>query len=201
MSIWKEIKHALNSTLGTDSFQPLDQYLRSTQTINATSYTELIINTENGTDNALYIGQPIIFCKPDKVSSFQEYHPNYRIIDSSVATPVTLFKIKMLTSGSIIIGDIPRHDKVEKGWYINRDDDWYNVLELSVKDKIYVAQEIYGAPIYYQKGDIIHLYIAEFTAGMRSDDIGNELIFTPCIYGKITTTSSIEYLNWEDVSE
>lgn len=43
MSIWKEIKYAINSTLGTSDFQPLDTLLRSTKTLSATSDTTNVI--------------------------------------------------------------------------------------------------------------------------------------------------------------
>lgn len=43
MSIWKEIKYAINSTLGTSDFQPLDTLLRSTKTLSATKDTTNVI--------------------------------------------------------------------------------------------------------------------------------------------------------------
>lgn len=205
MSIWKEIKHALNSTLGTDSFQPLDQYLRSTQTINYTTYSEIITNADNGTQYMLYKGKTALCCKTGDKTNYQTKYPNYTVF-ATTEVPITLLKIKMLTAGSILIADEARKDS--GSYTTSRSDSWYENLKVSVGDKIYTLDPddtnywSYKDGISYKKGDTIRLYLDETDAEMRSDySSGNDLEFTPCIYGKTSDTSSIEYLNWEEASE
>lgn len=51
MSIWAEIKHALNSTLGTENFRPLDRILSESKTWSAAN----AFDKDNRTQNAVYI--------------------------------------------------------------------------------------------------------------------------------------------------
>lgn len=44
MSIWTEIKHALNSTLGTSDFKPLNEIVMQTKDLAASDYLYKVIN-------------------------------------------------------------------------------------------------------------------------------------------------------------
>lgn len=198
MSIWKEVKHALNSTLGTKNFQPLDQYLRSTKTIN------MIVPKD--TENLLYHGKTYLYCNPKLKESFQELHPNYVVFDISDKDmlPLTLFKIKMLNAGSIMIANLPTSSGLERGE--DARNGWYSAIRIDVAGTIITPN--YNSYFYtntggvhYNKGDIIHVYIKSTNATMRNDSSSSNITFTPCIYGEVKDTSAFEYINWEEVSE
>lgn len=216
MSIWKEIKHALNSTLGTDNFQPLDKYLRSTRTINATTKKTLITNASSAEENLIYQGVPFAYCTSDgsAVESFKSGYPDGTLITSSSPLPVTLFKIKMLTSGSFILSSYPVYSSTTKSWSIdysyrlagNTTKDsyymsaWYNMISVDVNGETFALTDLDDYIVRYKKGDVIHAYVSSLETDVRNKS-SLYYVFCPCIFGKISDTSSIEYLDWEEVSE
>lgn len=58
MGIWSGIKHALNSTLGTEEFQPLDQIIKGQKILIANDNVIAVISNSLVNGNAIY---PTIF--------------------------------------------------------------------------------------------------------------------------------------------
>ena len=47
MGIWAEIKHAINSTLGTKEFMPIDKLIKSQRTLGASDSTLIVISSSD----------------------------------------------------------------------------------------------------------------------------------------------------------
>ena len=151
MSIWAEIKYALNSTLGTEDFQPLDILLRSTSTLSAT----------RATTNVIF--------------SFDEsyaYDPN---------AEKTIVVMKMLNPGNF---RIKQEALTGSGYY----ESFFNIY----KNNNVLYSKTADQYVYFQKGDVIKVTVTPNTT---------QKIFkvSARIYADINNTSSIEYLNWNEV--
>lgn len=204
MSIWKEIKYSINSTLGTKTFQPLDKYLRAVQTINFTDYKEIVQYAENGTQYLLYKGKPIICCTESDKATYKQQYPGYEILTYSDA-PHTMFKAQMLNSGSVLFDS--KAQKVSGETYYSSaayDNDWYDLIKIKINNiEVSCEKSSSGFIIPFNKGDIIEVILnADERFGFSSIIIENNSNsqFTPCIYGKTVTTPAIDYINWEEVT-
>lgn len=204
MSIWKEIKYALNSTLGTKTFQPLDKYLRAVQTINYTNYSEIVKYAENGTQYLLYKGKTIICCTESDKPTYEQQYPSYTILTYS-DVPYTLFKAQMLNSGSILFDSeaykVSGENNYYSGAYV---DNWYDCIKIKINNiEASCQKDESGFIIHFNKGDVVEVSLdatkqIDFNS-LLIENYGNSQ-FTPCIYGKTVTTPAIDYINWEEVT-
>lgn len=192
MSIWKEVKHALNSTLGTKNFQPLDQYLRSTKTIHVGDLNYKTIRQEQ----QLYSGKPLVLTKDASLAG----ETSKKLVVYAGNLPYTILKLKMLNNGSFYFGgEIDYNSSAGSYDRLN-----YNDRLIKVRDAIHIkVGESDGEATqvaYYKKGDIVEIYIDKPKAAAYTSDNLTDA-FSPCIYGYVSDTSAFEYINWEEVSE
>ena len=144
MGIWAEIKYALNSTLGTSDFKPLDKYIESL--ISIVPSNELVYETEILTD-AVYLSEDIIFDKTMNIGGTFRIVGGVRHNVSKRSEGYTfIISINGATVTNEYIGIDVGEDTTEKTYLVPFEKgDTVEVSAKSSTEQTYAYTKIYGS--------------------------------------------------------
>lgn len=146
MGLWSGIKYALNSTLGTSDFKPLDKYIESL--ISIVPSNELVYETEIITDSTDY-GEDIMFDKTMNMGgTFRIVGGARRYNSGSTDTEGYTFIVSIngitVINEKIIIDNY--EDTTEKTYSVTfNKGDTVEVTARSFRDVTYAYTKIYGS--------------------------------------------------------